>query len=305
MIQNEYLQAEIAKLEVWLLEENIRFSKESFKAEDGKIHRLYVTTNQINQKFYVGLHSHKRLDKRYIGCGISSNLTFDNPGIYIQRALKRSPFWRAFKKYGKQAFYKIDFIYFYSREDLIRAEKQFITKEMVFREDCYNGTIGGSLPPYNVGEANGNYGNKWTDEQKQKASIMLRGKKHNTKWTDEQKKEQSDRLKGKNDQIRANNSRAKPCLAIDCSTGEAIHFGCGKDMADFLGFSYFSVSTWLVSNQKLSGGLRKSKYVCFLKKEYEEFSLEQIKEIIVNTILQSRLFYVTANQYIDVINQKY
>lgn len=89
-----------------------------------KYHYLYKTVNLKNNKVYYGMHSTDNLKDGYIGSG-----------TYLRRSIK---------KYGKEDF-KIEILkYFNSREELIKAEKEIITEEMVKDVNCYNLKPGGS-----------------------------------------------------------------------------------------------------------------------------------------------------------------
>ena len=118
------------------------------------MHIIYLTTNNINGKIYIGQH-HTDKDDNYKGSGKIIKL--------------------AFKKYGKKQF---------SRVILERCEKNVVSERETYWIKKYNSTnpkIGynitlGGLGPRLFGEANGNYGNYWTDEQKKSLSDKMVGR---------------------------------------------------------------------------------------------------------------------------------
>jgi len=86
-------------------------------------HYLYRTENLKNGKFYYGMHSTNNLEDGYLGSGT---------------ALRA-----AFRKHGKENF-KIEILEFFtSREELAKAEKDFITEQMLKDQNCYNLKQGG------------------------------------------------------------------------------------------------------------------------------------------------------------------
>jgi hypothetical protein len=89
-----------------------------------KYHFLYKTTNLINGKYYYGMHSTYKLNDGYLGSG---------------KILRYS-----ILKYGKENF-SIKIIEFLSsREDLINAEINLITEEMLIDNNlCMNLKKGG------------------------------------------------------------------------------------------------------------------------------------------------------------------
>lgn len=86
-------------------------------------HIVYLTTNLVNQKIYVGVHSTYNLNDGYLGKGT---------------AIKN-----ARKKYGHTSF-KRQILYFcLTREDAFEIESNIVDTSFVLREDTYNLTNGG------------------------------------------------------------------------------------------------------------------------------------------------------------------
>jgi len=91
--------------------------------KDKKYHFIYKTTNLINEKFYIGMHSTSNLNDGYIGSG---------------KRLKAS-----IKKYGVDNF-KFEILeYCDSRELLAEREKYIVNQEMIDNILCLNLKIGG------------------------------------------------------------------------------------------------------------------------------------------------------------------
>ena len=86
-------------------------------------HYLYKTTNLINTKFYVGMHSTSNLNDGYLGSG-----------VYLRRSIR---------KYGETNF-KMEILEFCdSREILIEKEKEFVNIDFISNPFCMNLMIGG------------------------------------------------------------------------------------------------------------------------------------------------------------------
>lgn len=95
----------------------------TFRGDDGLYHYLYKTTNLINKKYYIGIHSTDDLDDGYLGSG-----------VYLKKAIK---------KYGRQNFSK-EFLGFYStRQELSYAERCIVTEDIVTNPNTYNLILGG------------------------------------------------------------------------------------------------------------------------------------------------------------------
>ena len=97
--------------------------------EGKKHHFLYRTTNLINGRYYIGMHSTNLLEDNYVGSG---------------RRL-----WYEIRKYGRQNF-KFEILEFFdSREKLALREKELVTLQEIAKEKCINlkaGGVGG-FPP--------------------------------------------------------------------------------------------------------------------------------------------------------------
>jgi group I intron endonuclease len=120
------------------------------------IHILYKTTNLINQKFYIGMHSTKNKDDGYLGSG----------KIVLQ----------AIKKYGRENFKKEILAICESRSQLAALEKTIISESLLKDPLCMNlkvGGEGGGLAGSGCGMP---IGYKHSHVTKQKISIAGRGR---------------------------------------------------------------------------------------------------------------------------------
>lgn len=87
------------------------------------LYYLYKTTNTINGKIYVGVHSTRNMDDGYLGSGVNLVL--------------------AIKKYGSENFKKEILEMFDDEESMFNKEFEVVTEEFINRDDVYNLTIGG------------------------------------------------------------------------------------------------------------------------------------------------------------------
>lgn len=85
---------------------------------------FYKITNNINNKFYYGVHCTNNLNDGYMGSGVLIN--------------------KAYKKYGKENFTKEIIKYFNTWEDAYEYEAQIVTEELVKDHQCYNLKPGGA-----------------------------------------------------------------------------------------------------------------------------------------------------------------
>lgn len=86
-------------------------------------HIVYLTTNLVNQKIYVGVHSTYNLDDGYIGSGLTIKY--------------------AIRKYSKVKFSRQILYYCLTRTDALEKESQIVDKYFISRKDTYNSCIGG------------------------------------------------------------------------------------------------------------------------------------------------------------------
>ena len=123
-----------------------------------KYNYFYKITNNINCKYYYGVHSTNNLDDGYLGSG-----------TYL---------WRAYNKYGIENFSKEILKYFDTAEEMFKYEQEIVNQELVDDPKCYNLICGG----------HGGRGYKFTDEQKQ-----VQSKNAKKQWeSDELRKQNSD-----------------------------------------------------------------------------------------------------------------
>lgn len=103
---------------------------------------VYLTTNIINKKIYIGIHNtnNPEIFDGYIGCGININhsKTLWHPSC---------PFQYAVKKYGFDKFIRSTIKICDTREEAIELEKLLVNEEFISRTDTYNITLGGGDPP--------------------------------------------------------------------------------------------------------------------------------------------------------------
>lgn len=100
---------------------------------------VYRTENKINGKFYYGVDSNN--NPKYLGSG---------------KLLKL-----AIEKYGRDNFVKRIVRKFRTIEEAYHLESLIVDKDFVDRDDCYNITEGGKIPP------------KMTKEKAKKISATL------------------------------------------------------------------------------------------------------------------------------------
>ena len=105
-------------------------------------HIVYLTTNIVNNKIYIGVHKTETPDKfdGYLG-----NSLWINDSYLINHP--KEPFHYAVKKYGVKNFKRQTLKVFDNREDALDLERWLVDENFIRRSDTYNITLGGGDPP--------------------------------------------------------------------------------------------------------------------------------------------------------------
>ena len=117
---------------------------------------FYKIVNNVNNKFYYGVHQTTDVDDNYMGSG-----------VYLLRA---------YNKHGIENFTKTILKYFSNSEDMYKYEAEIVTEELVKNPMCYNIKVGGKGGS-SKGELNPIYGREKSQEHKDNISHSLKGKK--------------------------------------------------------------------------------------------------------------------------------
>lgn len=135
---------------------------------------VYLTTNIVNLHIYVGVHKteNPEIFDGYIGNGINifkSNSELRHPKI---------PFCRAVKKYGYDSFKRQTLKVFDTEEAALDLEAEIVNEEFIKRDDTYNITLGGGMPPklnkviYQY-DFNGNFIKEWESSEQASKELNL------------------------------------------------------------------------------------------------------------------------------------
>lgn len=120
-----------------------------------RLHFVYMTTNMLDGKFYIGKHSTDNLEDGYLGSGVV--LT------------------RAIKKHGPANFKREIIATFDTEEEALLLEIEMITDELVRNPMCYNVKPGGKGGDWGL------KGQTLTEEQRQKIRDGI-ARSDRTKW---------------------------------------------------------------------------------------------------------------------------
>jgi group I intron endonuclease len=151
--------------------ERLKYNLQHNKFQETKFHYVYITTNLVNDKQYVGDHSTFKLKDGYKGSG---------------DILKQ-----AFKIYGKKNFKKEILAFFSTKQDAFNAQEKYIQQYKTLSPNGYNVCPNGGLgfqesfsedtkakmkknhADYS-GEKHPLFGTHQTDEAKRKSSIAIK-----------------------------------------------------------------------------------------------------------------------------------
>ena len=95
-----------------------------FLGEENRYHYLYMITNKVNGKIYIGIHSTTNLDDGYSGSGL---------------LLKQS-----IKKYGIDSFQKEILEFYNTRKELAEREHELVNEAFAESDNTYNLVVGGN-----------------------------------------------------------------------------------------------------------------------------------------------------------------
>lgn len=103
---------------------------------------VYLTTNIINGKIYVGVHGTENPDifDGYLGDGVMTNM----PKTY---KCCKTAFHCAVTKYGPSNFKRKTLRVFDTMQDALDLEAWIVTRDFIARTDVYNIALGGGIPP--------------------------------------------------------------------------------------------------------------------------------------------------------------
>ena len=103
---------------------------------------IYLTTNTVNNKIYIGVHKTENPYKfdGYLGCGAWIN---DKHSWMFGKY----PIHAAIRKYGVKKFSRKTIKVFDNLQDALDLERWLVDEDFISRTDTYNATVGGSMPP--------------------------------------------------------------------------------------------------------------------------------------------------------------
>ena len=153
---------------------------------------VYKTTNNVNKKFYIGVHDTSTRDsKYYLGSGLALN--------------------RAIKQYGRENFVRETLYEYKTASEAYQKESELVTQEVVNDDNNYNlccGGLGGvaiteqtkeKMRQAKLGKPNVQKGKKLSPEHKQKLSAARKKRV----ITEETRKKLSETMKRKHAERKA------------------------------------------------------------------------------------------------------
>lgn len=127
------------------------------RAENKKYHYFYKITNNLNGKYYYGVHNTDNLEDGYMGSGKRLQL--------------------AFKKYGIGNFSKKILKFFDTSKEAFNFESEVVTEDLVKNDKCYNCELGGVfIDTTGFVPVKDQYGNKFlvdVNDERYKNGILV------------------------------------------------------------------------------------------------------------------------------------
>lgn len=211
--------------------------------EDKYYGYIYITTNLVNGKRYIGQKIINRNWKNYLGSG-----------LLLQKAIK---------KYGKENFSKVIIDFAHSKEELDKKEIQYIELfDAVNNNDYYNLQNGGNTcsPTKETkekirqahigllsGESHPFYGKHHTEESKEKISKGKKGQVSANKGKP-MSKEQKEKLKISRQRV--SRRWSKPIICVE--TGKI--YNAIADAEREFGYNQGRISRVLCGERETTGG---------------------------------------------------
>lgn len=244
-----------------------------FKNNLGVYNILYKTTCLVNGKVYVGIHSTTDLNDQYIGCGIYYDCRATIDANYGNK--ERECLGKYLIKYGVSSFVRENLLFFDNIEQALFQERKVVDRGWLLDKRTLNVKFGGTRPPVRVGKDNGNYGNKWTEEQKRHLSELK---------------------KQRGDCVGSKNPNAKPVTVIDICTLDFFYFNSSYDACNSLAPDKKNGSLLKALSKKKIFAKR---FLVFRRGDCPD-NIEILKMIILNIISKSSYFkYFIKNKTWD------
>lgn len=119
--------------------------------DKNKYYFVYETTNKVNGRKYVGVHTTYKIEDGYIGCGVYSQRK-----TIPEQTLKHA-FPKAVKKHGVENFSRKILSFFDNYEDALQLEKLIVDTDWITSRKNYNSALGGGSVQIKSGRDNYQY----------------------------------------------------------------------------------------------------------------------------------------------------
>jgi hypothetical protein len=243
------------------------------------VYYVYKTINKHNSKYYIGVHRTNNINDGYMGCG-----------HYRGRKLRENldtRLYRAFRKYGDDAF-TTEVLYIFENEiDAYNKEKELID---IKDKNCYNdkpGGIGGFHPDTNKGRV-------FTESERKKMSeaakirskrILLQTdilKEHVKNRTGKTYAEIYGEEKGKEVSLKRSKSLTGRKLSDEHKRKMSINRkgkDCGKCKGRVQVWNNITKKGMRISRDILQAGLKEGSIIeqLFVKDKFHKFKFSKIK----------------------------